>query len=554
MKPLLLLLSLLAAPSLAQNAKPLPDHATVRKILAERIDAKRQGVGIVVGLVDASGRRIVSHGTFDNDGRPVGGDTLFEIGSVTKVFTSLLLADAAGRGELSLDDPVAKHLPEGVKVPERAGKKIRLSDLATHTSGLPYLPANLLPKDVTNPYADYGRERMFEFLSSYELPRDVGAGYEYSNFGAGLLGNALERRLGSDYETLVRERITGPLKMKSTSVAVADPKRLAPGHDPAGARVPNWDLGALTGAGALRSSVSDLLELVAVAAGLEENPLAEPFATMLRDRRPTGTAGLEIALGWHVTSRGGREFVWHNGATGGYASFVAFEPKRRAVVVLSNMALPAVAEELGMSLLDAPSVFAPAKERKKIAVDAKVLERYVGRYELAPGFVLTVTREENRIFLQATGQLRVELFAEAPSKFFLEAVDARLEFEAGDGVQAVAAVLFQNGREMRAKRMTGDAPPPKERKEVALDPALLDRYVGRYQLAPTFQIAITREGDRLYLQATAQPRFELFAEGEDRFFLKVVDAQVTFSEVKDGRAGKLVLHQNGMDVPGPRVE
>ena len=172
----------------------------------------RQSVGIVVGVIEPAGRRIVTYGRAStSEAVPLDGDTIFEIGSISKVFTSLLLADAVQRGEVALTDPISKYLPASVKVPER-GRAITLQDLATHTSGLPRLP-DMNPKDPENPYADYSVDQLYRFLSTYQLPRDVGASYEYSNLGAGLLGHILALRAGTDYESLVKSRITGPLGM-----------------------------------------------------------------------------------------------------------------------------------------------------------------------------------------------------------------------------------------------------------------------------------------------------------------------------------------------------
>src|ERR1019366_6479772 len=163
----------------------VPSDSVIRAILADRIDTLHQNVGIVVGIVDANGRRFVSYGNFSvKDQRPVGNDTIFEIGSTPKVFTSTILADMVQRGEVSLDDPVAKYLPADVKMPQRGGKQITLVDLATHTSGLPRMPSNFAPKDIGNPYADYTVANLFQFLSTYELKRDIGSPLEYSNMGA----------------------------------------------------------------------------------------------------------------------------------------------------------------------------------------------------------------------------------------------------------------------------------------------------------------------------------------------------------------------------------
>ena len=284
---------LLAASAGAQTPpnSPVPPDSEIRKILAERIDTFHQGVGIVVGVIEPQGRRIVAYGSLNQgDPRPLNGDTIFEIGSVTKVFTSLVLSDMVQRGEVALADPVAKYLPADVKVPERGGRVITLVDLSTHTSGLPRLPSNLQPKDPANPYADYSVEQLYQFLSSYQLTRDIGSQFEYSNLGGGLLGHVLGRRAGMDYEALVRSRITVPLGMSSTGITLSpDMKaRLATGHNDKLVAVPNWDLPALAGAGALRSSANDMLTFLAANLGYVKSPLAPAMAAMLSVRRPAG--------------------------------------------------------------------------------------------------------------------------------------------------------------------------------------------------------------------------------------------------------------------------
>ena len=441
------------------NPSPVPADAEIREILADRIDTQHQGVGIVVGVIDSRGRRVVAHGNMDIDSRsPVTGDTVFEIGSATKVFTSLLLADGVQRGEVALTDPASKYLPPDVRMPQRGGRQITLEDLATHTSGLPRLPSNLAPKDPSNPYADYGVAQLYAFLSSYELSRDIGSKYEYSNLGAGLLGHLLARRAGVDYETLVRARITGPLAMTSTVVTLAEPlkQRLAPGHNARRERVPNWDIPTLAGAGAIRSTANDMLTLLAAELGYTRSDLAPAMASMLAVRRAADSPALEIALGWLVLStRGGRQIVWHNGGTGGYRSFIGFDPKARVgVVVLSNMFTNVGVDDIGLHLLDASlPLFQPPAARKEVAVTPAQLDRYVGKYELAPTFILTVTRDGNRLFLQATGQPKFELFAESERNFFLKVVDAQVTFEAEGEGRATGLTLHQNGAHQQARRI-----------------------------------------------------------------------------------------------------
>jgi serine-type D-Ala-D-Ala carboxypeptidase/endopeptidase len=333
-----------------------PSDVEIRKILVDRIEVQKQGVGLVVGIVDGTGRRVVTHGT-SGSAAPLNGATVFEIGSISKVFTTLLLADAATRGEVALTDPVAKYLPASVRMPTRGGKQITLQDLATHTSALPRLPTNLSPRNFANPYADYTVDQMYAFLSGYELPRDIGERYEYSNLGVGLLGHVLTLRAGADYETLVTQRITGPLSMGSTVVTLSPAlkQRLAAGHDAQRTPVPNWDIPTLAGAGALRSTADDMLTFLAAQLGLSSSRLDKAMAAALAIRRDTGNPRMQIALGWHIiTSATGTEIIWHNGGTGGYRSFVGLHRQaKRGVVVLSNMSTPAGADDIGRHLLDA---------------------------------------------------------------------------------------------------------------------------------------------------------------------------------------------------------
>ena len=216
-----MILSIHCAVAQSSTISSVPTDPEIRQILVDRIDKDRQSVGIVIGVIEPAGRRVVAYGNLDEgDKRPLDGDTIFEIGSVTKVFTSLLLADMVQRGEVALTDPVARYLPSQVKMPERGGRQITLQDLATHTSGLPRLPSNLNPKDPANPYADYSVDQLYQFLSGYQLTRDIGSQSEYSNLGGGLLGHVLARRAGMDYEALVKSRICEPLGMKSTGITL----------------------------------------------------------------------------------------------------------------------------------------------------------------------------------------------------------------------------------------------------------------------------------------------------------------------------------------------
>ena len=420
---------LVRTPAFAQAPidTPVPPEAEIRKILADRVGAENQGIGMVVGVIDAKGRRVISYGSLaKDDKRPLNGDTVFEIGSITKVFTSLVLMDMAQKGEVSVTDPISKYLPASTKVPERNGKKITLQDLATQSSGLPESPSNLNPKDALNPYADYSAEQLYQFLSGYQLTRDIGAQFEYSNLGVGLLGHVLSLRAGMGYEAMVRARVLEPLAMNNTSVALSPEMkaRLAVGHGPALQPVANWDLGVLEGAGSLRSSANDMLTFLAANLGYIKTALAAAMAEEISIRHPAGASEMEIAYNWLVQTKNGHSIIWHNGGTGGYRTWVGFDPKSRAgVVVLSNIASATGADDIGRHLLDASYPLLkvdPPKERKEIMLDTKVFDKYVGRYQLTPNVIITMFREDNQFFTQLTGQSKLPVYAEAERKFFLK--------------------------------------------------------------------------------------------------------------------------------------
>jgi D-alanyl-D-alanine-carboxypeptidase/D-alanyl-D-alanine-endopeptidase len=336
------------------TAQVAPD-SEIRRILADRVDKYRQSVGIVVGIIEQHGRRIVSYGGLDQaDSRSLGGDTIFEIGSVTKVFTSLLLADMAQRGDVALTDPVAKYLPASANLPVRAGRQITLEDLATHTSGLPREPPNFNSLNPANSEGSYSVDQLYRFLSTYELKHNVGSHFEYSNLGAGLLAIGLTQHSGMNYEALVATRIAKPLGMASTGISLTPEmrQRLAAGHGYALNPAPSVNLGIFAGAGALRSTANDMLTFLAADLGYAQTPLAQAMAAMMKGDRPRG-GGAEVHLAWLSSNDKGRLIVWHNGKSLGYSSFLGYSPETRVgVVVLSNCGSGPGVDDVGMHILN----------------------------------------------------------------------------------------------------------------------------------------------------------------------------------------------------------
>jgi Beta-lactamase class C and other penicillin binding proteins len=446
----------------ASQPQPIFEDEAIRKMLSTRVDMQKQATGIVVGVIDSKGPHIISYGTMGSrDKRPVNGDTLFDIGSITKVFTALLLADMARRGEVRLDDPAAKYLDaKKVKLPERGGKQITLLDLATHTSGLPLRPTNLVSKDPNDKYRDYTVDLMYECLSSFVLTRDIGTKYEYSNLGYGLLGHVLEKRMGMTYGDLVESRITRPLEMNDTRIGLtpAMKGRMAVGYNNELTPIPSeWHFGVLQSARAFSSTANDLLKFLGALLGFKQSPLFPAMKSMLDFRRPGGMQpSTEIALAWNVYVDGGQEVVWKNGSVGGYRSFIGFDPKAgMGVVALSNAQTAVGADDIGLHLLHEhiPVDLHIPKPHKEISLRPEILDRYIGRYQFSPTDIMTVTREGNHLVGQLLDGQRFEMFAEGEHDFFMKIADAQVTFESSGQGLAKVAIWHQGGQDQRGERI-----------------------------------------------------------------------------------------------------
>ena len=297
---------------------------------------------IVVGTIDATGKRqVVGAGSFDDkkESKP-DGNTLYEIGSITKVFTSLLLADMAVKKQVNLDDPISKYLPASVNVPVIKGKHITLQHLASHSVGWPRFPDNYDGKDPDNPFADYTIEQLYDYVSRSNFDYAPGTWFQYSNVGYGLLGNILSIIGGKPFETLVKERICAPLGMTNTTITLtpAQLKTLAPGHAEYGALVKNWDMPAIAGAGAIRSDINDLLTFAAANLGLVKTDLYPAMQLAHIPRMSKGKGEGDVTLGWTLEkANDGDEYLWKDGTTGGYKSIILLNrTKKTGVVILAN--------------------------------------------------------------------------------------------------------------------------------------------------------------------------------------------------------------------------
>lgn len=312
--------------------------------LAQSYVEGKHGVGLCIGVLQDDKTYFYGYGeTAKGSGKVPDATTLFEIGSITKTFTSTLLEMTVITGKVKLDDPVNKYLPDSIPLLQYEGRVMMLKDLSNHTSGLPRVPTNFFAPvvDLQDPYRNYSVEKLFAFLQHLQLSRAPGSKYEYSNIGAGLLGVILQRIYGRSYEDLVVQNICLPLDMRDTRVVIRkeDSASFAKGYDATGNYNTPWNLSpAFAGAGALRSTARDMLKYAQGNLGGVPGILG---GAIQRTHDPTFSQGnIELGLGWHYIQPGEGKVLFHDGGTGGFRTYLAIHPgKKFAVIMLANSAI-----------------------------------------------------------------------------------------------------------------------------------------------------------------------------------------------------------------------
>lgn len=511
------------------------------------------GTGIAVGVIDHAVTRVYVAGSAGN-GRPVDTHTLFEIGSVTKTFTATTLAAMVLRNEVRLSDPISKYLPAGVRAPSKDGKAITLLNLAEQRSGLPRLPTNMNDVAGDDPYADYTVADMYAFLNGYALTRDPGSSYEYSNYGIGLLGQLLANRAKAPYTQLVRDTVLDPLGMSETGFAEApasDPAQLAAGHDLSGQVVTTWHAQSILPAGGIFSNVTDMLKYLRCNMG--QGPLAR---TCLFAQRPRaqGSPGHQIGLAWNINPNTGT--TSHAGDTLGFhADFAISRDRQIGVVVLSNG--PAVTDIAAHVLVPSYPIAVCPSLVSASDTDPKA---YDGVYCNASGgftFRVATTRKPNQLAIALLPQLGAAYQQVGPDTYYSQAVDATFKFlRATDAI--VGLRLIQAGETIPAVRLDAQGKPvvaqlpPAFPPAVALDRATLQQYIGTYPLDGG-AFTVTQRGDALYVQLTGQPAIQVYASAKDEFYLKVVEARISFGRNASGAVNGLTLYQNGQTIHASRA-
>jgi len=477
-------------------------------------------------------------------------DHVLRIGSVTKQFTSAAIMMLAQEGKLSVTDPITKFLPD---YPTQ-GRTIAVEHLLTHTSGIQSYTD--MPKWRGLWRQDMSVTELIDLFKNEPMQFAPGERWRYNNSGYILLGAIIEKVSGKKYADFVQERIFTPLGMKDTRYDVTDqviPRRAA-GYQRAGDRIVNAQYLSMTqphAAGALMSTVDDLARWnAAMTAGrvISADSLVKSFASY----KLAGGSESGYGYGWSIGRYEGRAVQEHGGGIHGFRSYVIRIPADEVyVAVLSNVAAAAPSPGMLARKAAAIAIGKPLVNPAAVSLTPEQLDAYAGRYVSAGGTRHVVTREGPRLFVQTGGGEKAEIVLAGNDVFFVKDAFTRFTFQRDAAGKYVRLEIDDWGPQPPAVR---DNAPEAARAEVKVDPAVLKSYEGEYELAPGFVLTVTVEGERIMTQATGQQKVEIFPSSPAEFFLKVVNAQITFVKDASGAVTHLVLHQGGRDIPGKKMK
>jgi len=409
--------------------------AEVKSVLKRRL-GQDQGVA-AVGVISKDSKQMFFHGSAN-------GDTIFELCSVTKVFTALLLADMTVKNELDLYDPVNKLLGERAVT----SKDLRLFHLATHTSGLPRSPADFTMK--------YSEQQLFEFLSNYSSPITAGTKFKYSNLGFGLLGHALALHSDTSYEQLVRDRICTPLQMKDTRIRMspAQSRRHADGHSSTGQKIPTRELPVVYfGAGALRTTMNDMLKFLKANMAPKQSKLEQAINITHKPYLPSAIPDTRTGLAWNITPTGLSTVVWHEGQIQSHYAFIGVDRKQGiGTVILSGSGIPLT--DIGIHILDSRQSISQSEVPPQGEFNAAdlSLESFVGQYKVKANYVITVFVEDERLFSQASGMPKLEIVPISETQFNVKGFNIKMTFIKDQAGEITSLIVHQAGTEVKAQK------------------------------------------------------------------------------------------------------
>ncbi|MGI0133356.1 MAG: serine hydrolase [Candidatus Micrarchaeaceae archaeon] len=490
-------------------------------------------------------------------------DTEFRIGSVTKQFTAMAILMLQSDGKLNVQDNICKYVPDCPK----DWQPITIYNLLTHTSGIPNFTG--FPNYMTVQAQPHTPTQLLALFKDKPLDFKPGAKFSYSNSGYVVLGYIIERASGETYKQFLQQHIFGSLGMKNSGYDSSHPtaKNHAKGYEYShGEYKPAQyvDMSVPFSAGALYSTVQDLYTWDrALAAGkLIPNSLQKQMFT------PQVLVGGELSkavgdqsyygFGWFISNEFGHKEYSHEGGIQGFTSFNSWFPDQHVyVIVLDNMTSPDVfTVSRSLAAIVFGGKYTIPEVPKAIHLPAKELQKFVGRYQVKPGFLMFVTLADDQLKAQLTGQSAFPIYPESKTRFFFKIVRAEINFATNAKGEVTGFVLHQSGQSIPGKKLKPGEKikTPKAPKTVSLTPEELQKFVGTYQITSDFSIVITREGDQLKEQATGQAALPLFPKSKTEFYLKAVEAQISFVTDSKGHVTGLVLHQHGRKTPGKKIK
>lgn len=542
----LLMFLTLSPPAMAREAT-LPEKLDA---IAAEAFAKEGPGGTVIVVKDGKTLLRKGYGLADLElGVPAKPEMVFRIASMTKQFTAVAILQLVREGTVKLEDPLSKYVPG-----YPGAESITVEQLLTHTSGIPSY--NDVPGYGNTIREDRTPMQLVEGVREEKAAFAPGEKYLYSNSGYLFLGIIIEKASGMKYADYLQAKLFTPLGLKHTSVQ--DPDHVTAG------RVRGYEIGpdkvlrnagyiSMTqpyAAGSIESNVDDLARWndLLVAGKVIDKALLDRAWTeaKTRDGTPTG-----YGYGWKVSDEDGARYLAHGGGITGFVSYGVLIPEKKIFVGMLHNALGSDTDLEYTATRLALEVLGQSWSARPVAMSDDQKKRFTGVYDFG-GVKRRVTFEDGKLSAQREGGLPFLLLPVGKDEFVYDKAFSRLQFRRGSSGAIESVVAISRGHPAETGKRVADA--PAKRRVITLTEEKLDRTLGIYEIEPGVQFTITRQGSRLFMQATGEGLAEAFAESETRFFFKVVDAQIEFTIGSDGRASMMTLFQGGAAMPAKRVK
>ena len=447
-----------------------------------------------------------------------------------------------------MNDKLSKFIPDFPR-----GDEVTIHQLVTHISGIhSYTNKDDFLARVTKTISP---DSLVNLIKKDPYDFNPGERWNYNNSAYFLLGYIISKVSGKSYEQYLKETFFDPLHMANTGVHYTGIKldNEAKGYSRNGSKYDealNWDMSWAGGAGAMYSTVDDLLKWNQALYGgkvLNEKSMAAALTPVVLKNGEEASSRYGYGLGFNKFR--GVDIVGHSGGLHGFITQLSYYPKEKLTVVMfSNTAEP----EVNFDPTKIAEAFLWDKMDKQIsftelAVKPKDLQRFTGRFDLPNIGVLMITTENDKLYAQLSGQPKFEIFPMAEDEFFLKAVEARIKFIKDEKGEINQLIVFQNGQETKGKKL-------KEEITIELKPEILDNYTGKYKLKENVIVVVTRENNRLFAEPTGQPKVEMQPVSETDFVIKEINAKLSFVKDENGKVKKIKLNMNGMDSELPKLE